>query len=617
MSQLRFFDARSLALARVLLGILTFSLLWDLSSYVRWSDVEVIPRSLIDLISQVVRGALEPLCAWLELDRLQLFLSLESAYDQCVKFFTLTSGLPIPVVIALGMFSLGYWTRLSLAVILLFSVQLWRGHGWLLIGEDQALLWWWWVGLGIPWSARGSIDVITSSLRERPEEGDTELNCLPPLHDQPLMSLSALGVIVLSLSTAGDLLAIDLSHLLSSSGEYVAVEVEYTLLTSAIFWGLYSIPHWVIRSALSLSLIILSLNHLDDPSALLSMGVGGALMIPSELWSMLSQWGQKRAGGKLYLFYDGECGISHACARIFSRLDLYHRVLWLGHTEVPFSPISLSITELQHAKKTGMLAYEPETHQLFFGVDALPRLARTLPFLGWPLSKGLTSIRFIFAPIYSKYVSIRIRLPGRPSLSVAYALGGEGAEEGGALRTQLVKILPLNHSNGRAGGEAEFGFIERGWHWMGSAVVMITFALLILPPSPQDHPSSVAQPQGVPIISAQALIGTAFAVKRFSGLSLEDPTRFLRSRPYQTRTSVEFIVSVNDLKKSLPTRWSSSEPPPPFDQAPALFRRVVRRATALRQGGWRQATAITFALRAKGIKVQSPDGQVYYRWKNP
>jgi hypothetical protein len=617
MSQWRFFDGRSVALARVLLGVLTFSLFSELSTYVRWSDIEVIPRSLNDLISQIVQGTLEPLCAWLELDTLQLLLSLEGAYDQCVKFLTFTSGLPVPVGIALVMFTLGYWTRISLALCLLFSVQLWRSHGWLLIGEDQALLWWWWIGLGIPWSTRGSIDVIINSLRERPEEGDTELNCLPPIHDRPLMSLSALGVIALTLSTAGDLLAVDLSHLLSSSEGNSSVGVKYTVLTNALFFGLYAIQHWTVRSALSLSLVLLSLNHLDDPSALLSMGVGGALMIPSELWLMLSQWGQKRSGGKLYLFYDGECGVSHECARIFSRLDLYHRVLWLGHTEVPFSPISLSLTELQRSKKTGMLAYEPETHQLFFGVDALPRLARTLPFLGWPLSKGLTSLRFIFAPIYSQYVSIRMRLPGRPSLSVAYALGGEGAEEGGGLRTQLVKILPLNHSSGRATGEAEFGFIERGWHWMGSAVVMITFALLILPPSPQDRLSSVAQPRGVPIISAQALIGTAPAVKRFSGLSLEDPTRLSRSRPYQTRTGVEFIFSVNSLKKTLPTRWTSSEPPPPFDLAPALFRRVVRRATALRQGGWRQATAITFGLRAKGISVQSPDGQVYYRWKNP
>jgi hypothetical protein len=410
------------------------------------------------------------------------FVSIEIR-DQLLDLFNITwkqNFLSIPwqsiqsvfALIALICFAIGYKTRSALLILLVYSYAIIRIDPNLLLRMEGQFLWGILILIGIPWWSYGSIDIIKQQLELRSDEGDQQLN-EPISKYRPIILHSSMFAVILMTSTLSSDLFI-MHH-----PQWHTMYFRITVLCISC----YLIPHWSLRS-LVLAFSASQVYACDDLRSLSFFCISLPLLFPMDLWKKLTPFLEKMHGKHLYVFYDAKIGFLHQLTRVLKRIDASHKVLWLGSSTHPFMPIGLSIEVLQVRRTQGLVIYQPHTQRTFYDFEAVCLLTRIIPVIG-PLIYGITKILMpllnrIGTRIYIIYTRYRRFLPGQSSLEITrFEQESTSNSMEGALRTQLVKVLSLNHQNKTRCDELDDTWYEQVWQGVGH-LINITLILTLL-----------------------------------------------------------------------------------------------------------------------------------------
>jgi len=389
-----------LGLFRIALGLL---LVADLAS--RWAMAAVLYSNEGVLTNHF--ALYQPISA----HQFSLFFALSSARDVEVAFC-----LTLFVYLA---FLVGYRTRFFhlLSLVLLTSL-----HARNLLAElwsDVPLHLFMAFSLLLPLGSRFSIDSVRQSLARNEEHDPTELGFRPP--DPPIVVSLAVFAILLQLA------AIHLAPALGATGDpwhdgtalyyalhqrlwvtdlgaWVGDHVPARALTlgwrglHVVVGGLVLVPFaWSRR----LALVAIAVLHIGD-GALFNLGLYDFVMLaPAALLVRSDDWDRLRAGyarrkQALIVYFDADCGLCFATARLLARLDGLSRLSFSASASDAAPPeVHALADQTVMVRAASVPPAEPHaaggrpSNELFTKSRAVARICRSLPLLspvGWLLS---------------------------------------------------------------------------------------------------------------------------------------------------------------------------------------------------------------------------------------
>lgn len=454
-------------------------------------------------------------------------------------------------LIALLCFAIGYKTRSALLLLLVYSYAIIRLDPNLLLRMEGQFLWEALILIGLPWWSYGSIDILKQQLELRSDEGDQQLNEPISKYRPIILHSSTFAVILMTSTLSSDLF-------IMHHPQWHTMYFKIILLCIAC----YLIPHWSLRS-LVLFFSASQAYACDDLRSLSFFYISLPLLFPMDLWKKLTPFLERMHGKHLYVFYDAKIGFLHQLTRLLKRIDASHKVLWLGSSTHPFMPIDLSIEVLQLRRTQGLVIYQPHTQRTFYDFEAVCLLTRIIPVVG-PLMYGITTVLMpllnrIGTRIYITYTRYRRLLPGQSSLEITH-FEQESASNSmeGALRTQLVKVLSLNHQNKARCDELDDPWYEQFWQGIGHLInitLLLTVFIQVAHIPHQllwgdKHPWLIR----APYILSQSIHGTEEHTLKIQDRSLHDamsPDETLLLY-IQTTSDEQLSLSISHVMNALP-----------------------------------------------------------------
>ncbi len=413
------FDGRSLALCRVVLGLV---LIVDLLRRVRWVRDLYTNAGLLPNHTMLWRP-------WQP--RQFSFFFMASLPEEA-------AALLVVAVFCFFCLLIGWRTRLFHVLSFVMTTSL---HERNLIAENGgtvalATLMVWTAFL--PLGRRFSIDALLASLRARRHEQPSDLTPerLPAPDARPAVSLAVLAVLlqlaaiywfnyaaksgatwregsavhyVLQqeriVTTLGVWLRQHMSLALSKVLTRSTLGIEATaplLILTPIFW----------RQTRALAILLLTGLHVGF-ALLINLGIFSwamiayyPLLIDASFWDSLSRRMRAR-GPHLTLFYDAGCGVCFQIARVLARLDVLHRVAWIPNYDQGGLPAGVEPALLERT----VVVVDPKTGRRWTRSDALAQVFASIP-LGrlWAWVLLLPGVRALAGYAYDAFARNRTKI---------------------------------------------------------------------------------------------------------------------------------------------------------------------------------------------------------------
>jgi predicted DCC family thiol-disulfide oxidoreductase YuxK len=315
----------------------------------------------------------------------------------------------------------GFKTRLAHTLTVICLLSLHNRHQTFQNGGDLAAnLWALWT-LWLPLGERWSIDSLVRRWR-REDPSDAALCSPPSVPTAPYLTLASLGVL-LNLAACYFFNAVHKTGKTWKTFDAVAYTLEQDrILYTLGEWVRQGLPNWALQGLAVGTLVIEAgaVIMLLSPWKTLWLRraffvlLGGfhvglictvqlglfaywmlvvyLLLLRREDLDALTRLVRPRAG-KIVMFYDSDCGVCHATARLASRLDGYALVEWRGRFSAAEVPAALlgeggDRAPFEALRDETLIAWDPATGRTFTHHEAVAELARRLPLLaplGWLL----------------------------------------------------------------------------------------------------------------------------------------------------------------------------------------------------------------------------------------
>ncbi len=451
-------DPRALALFRVGLAVLA---LVDLAR--RWPFIPLFYSN--DGVLPNHYGLFEPINGW----SFSLLWSMSKVAE--VQAFFVLGGL------ALIAFLVGYKTRLTGALSAVVMLSVHARNAMLENGGDVVQQIWWLWSLALPLGQRFSVDALLADLRARADAGPDDLNARPSPDTAPVRRVATVAVFVqLALvyafnalhktgSTWSDGVAIsyvlEMDKFVTPLGVWLRGVGLPLGLDHALTWGALAIEGaapllllspWRTVACRRVALLTCAGLHVGI-AALLDVGlfswamlVGLVALLPAADFDRLGAWARAPERQRLRVFYDVDCGICHATARLMSRLDVRRRLVWMAADAPP--PTGTEATAFAERRAREIVVEDTATGRVWGGAEACLRLAAAIPGLGvapallWvPGARGRLNAAYARLAEHRVQVSVYLGLPAC-GLPRAAALAPEVVEPSGLslwLRTSRAR----------------------------------------------------------------------------------------------------------------------------------------------------------------------------------
>ena len=421
-------DPRALALFRMGLAVLA---LVDLAR--RWPFIPLFYSNEGVLPNHY--GLFEPINGW----SFSLLWSMSKVAE--VQAFFVLGGL------ALIAFLVGYKTRLTGALSAVVMLSVHARNAMLENGGDVVQQIWWLWSLALPLGQRFSVDALLVDLRARPDAGPDDLNARPTADITPVRRVATVAVFVqLALvyafnalhktgSTWSDGVAIsyvlEMDKFVTPLGVWLRGVGLPLGLDHALTWSALAIEGaapllllspWRTVACRRVALLTCVGLHVGI-AALLDVGlfswamlVGLVALLPAADLDRLGDWARAPERRRLRVFYDVDCGICHATARLFSRLDVRRRLAWMAADAPP--PTGTEATAFAERRAREIIVEDAATGAVWGGAEACLRLAAAIPGLGaapallWlPGARGRLDAAYTRLAEHRVQVSIYLGLP--------------------------------------------------------------------------------------------------------------------------------------------------------------------------------------------------------------
>ena len=308
------------------------------------------------------------------------------------------------------LFTIGYRTRLFQILTAICMISIHNRNNVLQNGGDIVHnLWWMWT-IFLPLGRRWSVDALVASWQVS-DQSDQDLN-RPRLRDtRPYTTLVAFAVI-LNLSLCYFLNGVHKSGATWLNGDAVALTLEQDrILTSLGAFVRASMPLWCLKLltwstlvaeacaplfllspyksvwARRIILLVLGGFHIGVGLTLhlgffsLWMTVIYLLILSPQDMDALARW-FKPSASPLKVYYDSDCGVCHAFARLVARLDAYHLITWVGRTMPKNLPGGLSVDEFQELREHTLIVHPIESDEtIWTRHKAVAEIMKRLPFM--------------------------------------------------------------------------------------------------------------------------------------------------------------------------------------------------------------------------------------------
>ena len=288
-------------------------------------------------------------------------------------------------------FTLGIRTRLFQTLTALCMISIHNRNNVLQNGGDIIHnLWWMWT-IFLPLGRRWSIDALIASWKVS-DKTEQDLNRKRQRDTRPYTSLVAFAVI-LNLSLCYFLNGVHKNGETWLNGDAVALTLEQDrILTSLGAFVRAYIPLWCLKLltwstlvveacaplfllspyksvwARRIILLVLGSFHIGVGLTLhlgffsLWMLVIYLLILRAEDMDALARW-FKPSAQPLKVYYDSDCGVCHAFARLVARLDAYHLITWVGRSTPQHLPGGLSESEFQELRELSLIVHLLESDE--------------------------------------------------------------------------------------------------------------------------------------------------------------------------------------------------------------------------------------------------------------
>lgn len=390
-------DPRSMALFRIVFGLLCFA---DLAS--RWSYIQMMYSS----------------AGWYPNGWVISGFGVERAHPLSLLQL-LNTTVSIQIFFLIGMLSsllfiLGYRTKLFQVLTGLIMISVHNRNPVLENGgEIIHNLWWMWTII-LPLGRRWSVDALTQSLK-LPDRNDQDLNRQRRMDTRPYQTLACLAIL-LNLCLCYFLNGVQKSGQTWLSGNAVALVLEQDRIVTAVGAGLREFaPLWLLKGLtwgtllieLSVPLFLLSpfLHEWARRSALLVLfmfhvGLGLTLQLgffspwmisiycllltPSD-WNMIARFFRPHRAS-IRVFYDSDCGVCHLFARCTARLDYHRMISWVGRGEIDEGLGGLTQDQLTQLRdETIIVALTNDQSRIWLHHQAVAEILKRIPLLS-PIS---------------------------------------------------------------------------------------------------------------------------------------------------------------------------------------------------------------------------------------
>jgi predicted DCC family thiol-disulfide oxidoreductase YuxK len=406
--------------------------LQKINSLIKWSQqyfhiyLAIDPRAMG--LFRIIFGTLCFLDIALRIPHLELLYASTGLFPNSQVFADLVDNQPYlfsllysfntpPTILAFLVFSLfcvfcftiGWKTRIFQVLSALCMISIHNRNDILQNGGDLVHnLWWMWT-IVLPLGNRWSVDQFLHSW-QTPDHDDTRLNRIRPKDISPYYTLALLGIL-LNLAVCYFLNAVHKTGITWTSGHAVAYTLEQDRITLPLgYWIRHLLPVWgfqiltwgtlategaAVLLLLSpwknkwcrrIILLLLGGFHLGVAFTLQigffsywMVSIYFILLHPDDLDAM-ARWVKPRRI-PLQVFYDSDCGVCHACARIVSRLDTYRLMTWIGRTQE--KPDIISEEEFVQLRENTLIVWDSQANQYWTTHQAVSKIFTRLPFLSW------------------------------------------------------------------------------------------------------------------------------------------------------------------------------------------------------------------------------------------
>jgi predicted DCC family thiol-disulfide oxidoreductase YuxK len=384
-------DLRSMALFRVIFGTLCIADLLSRIPYIElmYASSGWLPN--VDVFSKFNAQRPHPFS----------FMFMLNTPEAILTFFVFS-------ILCLTCFIIGWKTRFFQVLSALCMISLHNRNVLFQNGGDVAHnIWWMWT-VFLPLGRRWSLDALIESWRT-PDRSDEDLNRSRGHDDHSYVTLAAFAIL-LNLSFLYFLNAAHKTGPTWMSGHAVAYTLEQDRITLLLgdlirqwvpYWGLialswgtlliegvaplFLLSPWKTLWARRIILIILGSFH---------VGVGCAvqlgffsfwmlsiyfILLQREDMDAIARWFKPRSP-KITMFYDSDCGVCHAFARLCARLDRYQMITWVGRGAVVI-PDGLNREAFDQLSQETLIAWNPETETYWTEHQAVAHVLKRLPLL--------------------------------------------------------------------------------------------------------------------------------------------------------------------------------------------------------------------------------------------
>lgn len=375
------------------------------------------------------------------------------------------------------LFTIGYKTKLFQGLTAICMISIHNRNGVLQNGGDIVHnLWWMWT-IFLPLGRRWSLDALIASW-QTPDTDDQALNRHRKRDVRPYTTFAAVAII-LNLSLCYFLNGMHKNGLTWLSGDAVALTLEQDRILRPLgaFVREY-FPLWTLRlltwstliaeatapifllspwfSVWSRRIILLTLAgfHIGVGLTLqlgffsLWMMVIYFIILRSEDMDLLGRWFKPRAK-PLTVYYDSDCGVCHAFARLFARLDAYRLITWVGRGQPTGQVGGLEVEGFNQLREETLIAHMTDDKEhIWTHHQAVAEVLKRVPFLT-PIAWGLILTGPLGRWVYTHFALRRHKV----SQWLGYGVCGISPPSAGAKLESTsnlasIEYWQLNHENG-------------------------------------------------------------------------------------------------------------------------------------------------------------------------
>lgn len=357
--------------------------------------------------------------------------------------------------VCLAFFIVGFKTKAAQVLSMLCMLSLHNRNDLFQNGGDVAHnLWWMWT-LFLPLGDRWSVDALLKSWR-RADPGDEALNSPPSPQREYYLSLATFGLL-LNLSICYFLNAVHKTGVTWISGDAVAYTLEQDRILFFLGdWVRHTFPNWILKGLSWGTLVaeggafifLLSPWRTTLMRRIIFVALGGfhlgvawtvqigffsyymlvpylALLRREDMDALARLFTPRRS--PIVMFYDSDCGVCHATARLISRLDPYRKITWVGRADVTDRPGSLNEEAFLALREDTLIAWDPQSGRVSTHHSAVAHALNRVPFLS-----PLAWLLWLTGPLGRKAYSAFAERRHLVSAWLGYGLCGLAPVGGGA-----------------------------------------------------------------------------------------------------------------------------------------------------------------------------------------